>query len=91
MRTLKELAQEALGVQNACNPLGISRSYGEAMLALRDALQAANLPNGTDDLCNHPIARLWAAKIVELHRMGLADLDRYGEADKACQALAQGD
>jgi len=88
MRTLRQLAQEALDVQNACNPLGLSRSYAEA---LSDLFENRRLPASTGDVCSHPINRLWASKLHDLAGMGISDTDRYGEAHRACQALAAGE
>ena len=39
-RTIKELAREALDIQNACNPLGLSKGYARALQELREALEA---------------------------------------------------
>jgi hypothetical protein len=60
-RTLKELAQEALDVQNACNLSGVALSFGKAMVDLRE-----HCPNGNAQLHAHPVAVLWADKIASL-------------------------
>jgi hypothetical protein len=71
MRTLKELAQEALDVQNASNILGITRSYAIALVDLRAALTAEGKPSGSDDLNKHPINHMWLFKIADLSRLHL--------------------
>lgn len=37
-RSIPELAQEALDIQNACNPLGLTKSYAKALSELMTAL-----------------------------------------------------
>ena len=71
MRTLKELAEEALQVQNASNILGITNSYAKALVDLRAALTAEGKPCGTDDIAKHPINHMWLFKITELSRLHL--------------------
>jgi hypothetical protein len=88
LRTLKQLAAEAIQVQNACNPLGLTKSFAATTQELRDRLSADGLPSGTDDIKGHPIFRLWASKLHDLASMGLSDTDRYGEAYHACLTLA---
>lgn len=61
-KTLKELAADALQVQNASNLVGVTRSFAQVMLDLREAVPGAS----TNDLNTHPIAILWADKISSL-------------------------
>jgi hypothetical protein len=56
-RTLKQLAQESLDVQDACNLSGVLHGAYEAMLSLRK-LGVYN--------AQHPIMQLWADKIAHL-------------------------
>jgi hypothetical protein len=65
-RTLHELAREALLVQDACNPLGVSRSFARALRRLNTLLDAEG-QGGTRALCEHPVAVAWASKIASLH------------------------
>jgi hypothetical protein len=88
MRTLQELAQEAIDIQNACNPLGLSKGYAKALQELRELLEQQGY---TDVLCKHPINQLWASKLHDLARMGLSDTDCYGKAYDACLQMAKGD
>lgn len=87
MRTLKELAQEVLAAQNACNLSGVMLSASEAICELR---KVEGGPRGNDELHSHPITRLWASKIHDLAGMGLSNYDRFHEAHTACQQLAEG-
>jgi hypothetical protein len=62
VRTLAQLAQEALDVQGACNLSGVVLGWGRAITELR-----RNLPQlGTDEINRHPINRLWADKVAHL-------------------------
>lgn len=85
-RTLKELAQEVLAVQNASNPIGIANSYGQAMKHLRDALVEAKLPSGSNDVARHPISLLWLCKLTDM--AGYSN-DKIVEANTTCEQLAQ--
>jgi len=60
MRSLKELAGDALRVQDACNLCGVAQGFARCMA---DLLKH-NL--GTDASNSHPIALLWADKIAHL-------------------------
>jgi hypothetical protein len=90
MRTLQELAQEAIDIQNACNPLGLTKSFAEVTQELWVALDFLKLPRDTESIRTHPIVRLWASKLHDLVGMGLSDTERYGEAYHACQSIAKG-
>jgi len=81
MRTLAELASEALQVQNACNLSGILNSWLASVRRLRALCPSL----GTDQINRHPINRLWASKVHDLAGMGLSDIDRYGEASDWCE------
>lgn len=59
-RTLKELAQEALDVQNACNLSGVVHGFARAMGDLMAHTKS------TDERNQHPIAILWADKVAHL-------------------------
>lgn len=84
MKTLKQLAEDAIQMQDACNGFAIANAYGKAMSDLRDALKEAGESVGTDELRNHPINRLWASKIHDLAGMGLSDMERFDEAYMWC-------
>lgn len=83
-RTLQQLAQEAINVQNACNPLGLSAGFARATTEVRGYC------NSTDELCRHPIFQLWASKMHDLAGMGISDSDAYCKAYDACAAIAYG-
>lgn len=81
-RTLKELAKEALDVQNACNLSGVAHGFARAMSDLMEHTK------GTDERNTHPIAILWADKIA--HLTGTQDLGNptVMRAYDACYVLA---
>lgn len=64
-RTIKDLAKEALGIQDACNLSGIVHSFSRAMTDLRVIARAEGW-EGTDKLNEHHIAVLFADKIASL-------------------------
>jgi len=59
-KTMKELAVEALAVQDACNLCGVAQSFARAMVDLGEHTK------GTDERNQHPISILWADKIAHL-------------------------
>jgi hypothetical protein len=62
MRTLSELAQEALDVQNACNLSGVVHGWSRAISDLRKLMPTAD----TEAINRHPINKLWADKVADL-------------------------
>jgi hypothetical protein len=84
MKTIKELCQDALNVQNACNLSGVAISFGQAMRDLR-----AIEPNlSTDQLNTHPIAVLWSSKIASL--TGSEGASEFSKAYNACCDYVEG-
>lgn len=65
MRTLKELAKEAVEVQDALNLSGVIHAFSRAITELRENLSAAGSVS-TDDINHHPICILWSSKIASL-------------------------
>lgn len=59
-KTLKQLAQEALDVQDACNLCGVAQAFARAMRDLGD------YTNGTDERNRHPITVVWLDKMNSL-------------------------
>lgn len=82
-RSVKELAQEALEIQNACNPLGLSKGYARALQELRWALEVEGKPNDTDAISFHAINRLWLDKLCDLARY-----NRSGGSDNMMEFIA---
>lgn len=64
-RSLKDLARNALDVQDACNLSGVVHSFSRDITRLR-ALLSAEPDFSTDKLNRHPICKLYADKIAHL-------------------------
>ena len=65
MRTMKDLAIEALAVQDACNLSGVVHSFSKVMTDLRDIARKEGW-EGTQAINMHPIALLFSSKIASL-------------------------
>lgn len=62
MKTLRQLAQDALDVQDASNLSGVVKGFDQAIADLK-----GNLPNlGSYQINNHPIVRIWVDKLASL-------------------------
>ena len=83
MRTIRELAKEAIEVQNASNLSGVVHSFAKAMTDLREAANVEGWAS-TEKINTHPIAIVWAGKIADLS--GLT-LDKDG-TDKFLKSLS---
>ena len=83
-KTIKQLAQEALDVQNACNLCGVVQSFARAMIDLGEHVK------GTDARNAHPITVLWADKVA--HLAGIQDIgnDSTMKAYNVVHDLAKG-
>lgn len=64
-RTMKDLAKEALAVQDSCNLSGVVHSFSRAMTELREILRERGVTN-TDEINTHYIAILFSNKIASL-------------------------
>jgi hypothetical protein len=89
MRTIQDLAKEALQVQDACNLSGVVHGFSRAVTELREILRATGGDLSTDAVNQHPICKMWASKIHDLARMGLGDTDAFGNAMRLCFKLAE--
>ncbi len=82
--TLKQAAQSAIDVQDACNLSGVAHSMLHAITAIRD--DASN----TVQVNQHPIVTLFMLKMCELNGCGSTLHKTYRPAVKACIAIAAG-
>ena len=62
VRTLAQLAEEALAIQDASNLTGLTNGWHEAILELRRLMPTTS----TVELARHPINKLWAFKLQSL-------------------------
>jgi hypothetical protein len=76
MRTLKQLAQDALNVQDASNLMGVVISFNNAMVELRRIYPS----EGTEFINTHPIAQLWIDKLADLARCCDRDPEAFSKA-----------
>lgn len=63
--TWKEMASDALAVQDASNLSGVVISFANVIRQVRARLENEN-KGGSDNVHNHPICRLYADKIASL-------------------------
>lgn len=68
-RTLQQLAQEVLDVQNACNLSGVIHAWSRSISRLRKLLPNAD----GDDINRHPINIWWTSKCESLTGPGTSE------------------
>lgn len=61
---LKKLASEAVDVQNACNLLGVSKSFSRAVQDLWES----GAVKDAEELSRHPVVTLWVDKLVDMNK-----------------------
>lgn len=83
-RSMKELAEEALFIQNACNLSGLVFGLERTMRRFN----ALNPGMGTDKRNTHPIFVLWTDKLASL--TGAQYGQNYGECYQAVETMAKG-
>lgn len=89
MKTIKELATEAIQIQDARNLTGLVHGWSRAVTDLRYHCPGA----GTDNINTHPINVLWASKCRDL-AFGKEDFchlsqEQWTNAYAACRRLAE--
>lgn len=87
MKTIRELAQEALDVQDACNLSGVAQYFSFAILDLRVALQGSGA--GTSEINHHPIVTVWLSKMLDLNGDLPSNNDRMLDAFERVKELAR--
>jgi hypothetical protein len=88
-RTLKELAQEAIGIQDAVNLSGLVHAWSKAVTELREACPDL----GTSSINFHAVNALWSFKV---HSLAMSSYEclcdrcvaRFSLAYKECKRLA---
>lgn len=70
-RSISELAQDALDVQDACNLSSVVISFAKALDDLW--LHATALNKGTDWVNQHPITKAFTSKLMSLSGWTLGD------------------
>ena len=85
-RTIQQLAQQALDVQDACNLSGVVHGFSRAITELRELFP----DKGTDWFNEHPICALWADKIAHLTRTQTIANDKVFHSYRAVQEIVEG-
>jgi hypothetical protein len=75
--TMKDLAKDALDVQDACNLSGVVHGFSRAMTELREIARSEGWEN-TEKLNKHPVCIMWSDKIASL--TGSIDLLQFSKA-----------
>jgi hypothetical protein len=83
-KTIEQLAQIAIDVQNACNLSGVVIAWSDAVTELR----RLHPELGTLGINGHPVNQMFAAKVIEMTGMGVANSESYQEAYQKCLELA---
>jgi len=83
-RTIQQLAQEALDVQDACNLLAVVNGMSRAIKELREICA------GWHTVDSHPIVMLWADKIASLTETQTLGDERVSRAFHAVYAIVEG-
>lgn len=85
MTTIKEAAQQALGIQDACNLSGVAFAFGRVMQVICDNCP----PNaGTEWRNTHPVVTMFLLKMSELNGCGSTLHESYERAENECKVLA---
>lgn len=86
---MKDLAREALQVQDACNPIAVAIRFGAMITELRDQLALNVLPHDTSAMRSHPIFCLWVSKLYDMGSMGISDFGIFNESWDSCERLSK--
>lgn len=88
MRTLKDLAEEAIVVQDACNLSGVIHSWSESIRELRRLKPELD----TVGINTHPINQLFAYKVWDLSQIWVVPFGtEFHAAYTKCRKLAEPD
>lgn len=87
--TLKNEAQRALDLQDACNLKGVIVSFTNARETILDH---GGRDKGTNWFNHHPIMVMYACKIADLCGLSIrSDPDTFSKSYKLCEQMSQGD
>lgn len=88
MKTLQELAKQALQVQDASNLSGVVISWADAIRELRATLREHHAVTDTHAINTHPINVMWSSKVGSM--TGSESMLTLAQATIECQALESG-
>ena len=63
-KTIIELSKQAIEVQDACNLLGVSKSFA---LAVEELFYSNECNRDMNKLNNHPVITLWIDKLLDMN------------------------
>ena len=86
MKTLQELANDALQIQDACNLSGVVHAFHRAISDVWENARAQG--KGTDWVNRHPIVRAYVSKLVMLSRYEIGD-DTFSEVMAIAEDFAE--
>ncbi len=86
MKTINELAKEALEIQSGVNLSGIVHSFSQAITELREIARAEGWES-TDKINKHPICVMWSSKIASLTNSD--ELDSFHKAYEEVHKLSK--
>jgi len=89
--TLQEIAQMAIGCQNACNASGLVHSMSEKIMPSLWAEARDGTGRGTDWVNCHPVMILFLNKLSDLAGVFPDASDKFRWAWERCEAYAQGE
>jgi hypothetical protein len=84
MKTIQQLAQEAITVQDACNIFAVVNDMGRMLVDLKTIIEQSGMVADMRTMSQHPITQMYANKIHDLARMGFSKSQAYGDAYDWC-------
>jgi hypothetical protein len=83
MKSIRNMATQALAVQNACNLSGVVHSFSAILTALWE--HAREQGKGTDWVNQHPVCILFAAQVSHLTSGTITGSEVYSAAYNQCK------
>lgn len=81
-KTWKELAKEAIRIQNSVNMGGVSASFADVVKNVQHLLEKVG-KNNTDNVRTHPIVKLWTCKMADLSGLSVSGFaDAFEEVEQ---------
>lgn len=85
MQSLAAICQQAIDIQDACNPRAVARFY----VRITDLLADEHNIRGTDELRKHPAVVLTAHKLADLSQSASLSCHAYYEAYTAATQIIE--
>jgi|688.fasta_scaffold03312_65 hypothetical protein len=88
MKTIQQLAKDAIQVQDASNLVAVVNGMGRMLVDLKTIIEQSGMVADTPTMSEHPITKMWASKIHDLARMGFSESQAYGNAYDWCRKMS---